>query len=240
MSMNHLKTPIMRYAAPAESWDDPAPQDREAAELIQAHIAAYIAPVDYILRETAGSQVRVDLLHVPPDGEDRPYHTFVTSGMSDSPMAAPKSMGQFRYAELMLCLPEDWLLSLEELAHETNYWPLRWLKILAQFPHKFKTWVWHSHIMPNGDPPAPFASDTKLSSVVLSLPVTVDEDFVTLPVRENKVIYFFSLLPLYKEEMEYKIRSGWESLARRLDRAEISEIVDKNRRSTCPRWSLGR
>jgi hypothetical protein len=237
--MHQPKTPILRYSAPAEPWEGPAPQDLEAAELIQAHISRYIAPVDYILRETAANQVRIDLLHIPPQPQTQPYHTFITSGMSDIPMAAPQSMNHCRYAELMLCLPEDWPLSADDLVHEAHYWPLRWLKILAQFPHRFKTWVWYSHIMPNGDPAAPFAPDTKLSSAALSLPITVDEAFITLPVRDNKIIYFFSLLPLYREEMDFKIRSGWERLARRLDQAGINEIVDKNRRNTCRRRILG-
>lgn len=227
------KTPILRYSNPTEPWEETFPQDREAAELILRHVSEHIGHVDYILKESAGNRAQVDLLHVPPDGMRREYHTFITSGMSDIPMAAPRSMERCRHAELLLCLPEDWPLSLDDLTDEANYWPLRWLKILAQFPHRFKTWVWYSHIMPNGDPAEPFASDTNLSSVVLSLPITVDEEFVALPVREDKVIYFFSVLPLYQEETDYKLKAGWEKLANRLDRAGISELIDKNRRNTC-------
>lgn len=41
-------------------------------------------------------------------------------------------------AELVICLPPDWNMQSDE---ETDYWPLRWLKIMARLPGNEKSWL---------------------------------------------------------------------------------------------------
>ncbi len=82
--------PIIRYSArnlrrdPSEFVE----QDAEAGERIGTHIEAYVGSIDGVFHEIASDIVHVDVHHVTPT-DQRPYHTLVTSGMSDRPMAAP-------------------------------------------------------------------------------------------------------------------------------------------------------
>ena len=61
--------------------------------------------------------VHIDVHWVQPTPK-RPYHTLVTSGMSDKPMTVPAGAEHLRFAELMLCLPPEWQMSMEAFKQE--------------------------------------------------------------------------------------------------------------------------
>ncbi|RYY52219.1 MAG: suppressor of fused domain protein, partial [Chitinophagaceae bacterium] len=42
-----------------------------------------------------------------------------------------------------------------------------------------------------------------------------------------------SMLPLYAEEMDYKLKKGSDALLTQLDKYNIGEIIDVNRKNTC-------
>src|SRR5262249_53710239 len=153
------------------------------------------------------------------------YHTLVTSGMSDLPMSAPEGAEECRFAELLVSLPPDWPLTQAAFADERHYWPVRWLKMLARFPHEYDTWLWSGHSVPNGDPPEPFAPNTDLCCALLLTPVLVPDEFLTLPVADDRVIHFFGLVPLYAEEVEYKLKHGAEAFAARLADRGVTELL---------------
>lgn len=46
-------------------------------------------------------------------------------------------------------------------------------------------------------------------------------------------MHFFSLLPLYKEEMELKVNRGAEALYPKLEKAGINEILNPARKNVC-------
>ena len=66
-----------------------------------------------VFHELISDQVHIDLHWVKPTAE-RPFHTLVTSGMSNLPMTTPPGAEEVRYAELSICLPADWKLSEED------------------------------------------------------------------------------------------------------------------------------
>jgi len=134
----------------------------------------------------------------------------------------------------MTCLPPDWRLTQEDFKNESWYWPIRWLKILARFPHEYDTWLWEGHTIPNGDPPEPFADNTQFCGVMLLPPITAPPEFATLTVGD-KTISFFSMIPLYPDEMDHKIAHGIKSLLPRFEKHGVTDIIDVNRRSVCRR-----
>jgi hypothetical protein len=156
----------------------------------------------------------------------------VTSGLSDRPMNAPAGCEDCRYAELYLCLPASWPLANEDFKNERNYWPVRLLQTLGRFPHVFEAWLWLYHSLPNFDPPEPYADNTELCGAMLGPPISLPMDFAGLKVQEDQTIYFFSVLPLHKEEMAFKIKHGGEPLLARLFKdGVIPDIVDSARPS---------
>jgi hypothetical protein len=147
-------------------------------------------------------------------------------------MTAPAALPDCRYAELLICLPPDWNLEQEDFKDEANYWPIRWLKMLARLPHQYSTWLFTGHTVPNGDPPRPFADNTELCCALLLTPMLFDLDFLILELDDRQV-HFLALVPLYREEMEYKMRQGVSALLDRCADAGVTELLDLTRVNVC-------
>jgi hypothetical protein len=178
-----------------------------------------------VWHEIMSDLVHIDVHQVAPT-EGRPFWTLVTSGMSDLAMAASEKNKDWAFAELMICLPKEWKLNETDFKDNHFYWPIRWLKTLARFPHDYKTWLCLGHTIPNGDPPKPFHDSVPFSCMMLMRPKTVSTEFWTLPIRENKKIHFFSIVPLYPGEIDLKLKIGAEAFERIFDGHKISELLD--------------
>lgn len=208
--------------------------DEHSIEMISNHIEKHVGKISVVFHEIISDLVHIDVYAVAPT-QERNFWTFVTSGMSNRAMSMPKGLETYRFAELLICLPASWPVSNEAFKDENNYWPIRWLKNLARLPHEYNTWLCYGHTMPNGDPAKPFANNTKFSCMMISLPETVDdpEGFFELKVNESKSIYFYSVVPIYKEETDFKIKRGADELLERFQQNAINELVDVRRKNVC-------
>ncbi len=226
---NYVAELIKGQPEPADG-PQPALGDEEKIDAISEHIARHLGPVYKVFHEITSDLVHIDLHWVQAD-ERRPYHTLVTSGMSDLPMTVPEGAEEFRFAELLLRLPLEWRLDADSFRDENWYWPLRCLKQLARYPHDFKTFLAFGHSTANEEP---FAPNTKLSGVVLLFTLGAPAEFNQLTFG-GRTIHFYSVIPLYPEELEHKLRYGLEKLLPRFDRYGISDVIDPQRRNVCRR-----
>jgi hypothetical protein len=212
--------------------------DSENIEAISAHIERWIGKPDSVFHELISDKVHIDVHMVAPS-EKFPWHTLVTSGMSDRPMRAPEEHPEWSYAELFICLPPDWKLEGEDAKEERYFWPIHALKFLARFPHQHDTWLWYGHTIPNGDPPAPFNAFTRMCGFILLPPHCVPAGFHELKIDAEKTIRFFALVPMYAEELQLKLRRGAEAFEDALIAAGYSELLQPNRKSVvAPEQSL--
>jgi hypothetical protein len=140
---------ILRHKG-EEAWAPPA--ETTALEEISAHIALHLGEVKTVFHEIVSDAVHIDVHIVEPNGEN-PFVRLVTSGMSDLPMHLPEGVEAPRFLELMVTLPTKWMLDKESLKDDNWYWPMRLIKELARFPHKYRTWLGFGHTLPHGDPP---------------------------------------------------------------------------------------
>lgn len=216
------------------------PDEDPVVNAIGEHVTKYVGPVADVFQERAWEGVQIDVLIVPPTAE-RNYLTLVTCGMSERPMRVPletpEDLGlvpELRYAELLLCLPTDWPFSPEAFQAEENYWPLRWLKKIARLPHLHDAWLGLGHTVPNGDPPKPLAPNTGFAGWMVDQPVLFPEDLQKLRLPD-RVINFYSLVPLYPEEMAFKLKQGSGQLSKRFDDAKVNELIDIGRANTAAR-----
>lgn len=228
--------PIYQHEAPEDGHHGVAPEGRFLEE-ISDHIERHLGPIEMVFHELQSEFVHVDVHWVPPN-EKRPFHTLVSSGMSDLPMAVPDGVDAPRFAELQITLPPHWQVSQQAFQDEACYWPVRLLKMMARMPHVYDTWLGIGHTVPNGDPPAPYDDSTALcGALVLSSP-QVPEDFLTLHAGSGEEIVFYAVVPLHADEMEYKLRRGMDALLPRFDKADVSDVVDPARASVCKRrWN---
>ena len=208
--------------------------DGDLIDAISDHIEANLGPVESVFHEIISDLVHIDVHRVEPTDE-RPWLTLVTSGMSELPMNMPGEDGLAQcYAELFITLPADWKLSEADLKDENWYWPIRWLKTLARLPHEYDTWLGPGHTVPNGDPPEPIADRTGFCCMLVLPSPTTAESFDTLTWNDRE-IDFLALVPLYREEMDLKLREGTDELVRRLAAAGITDLVNVRRKNVAKR-----
>lgn len=229
MEKSESGSPIYRYTENSKKGFEIA-QGESSIEEISDHIEKFIGKIDLVFHELVSDKVHIDVHWVKPTNE-RPFHTLVTSGMSDLPMNTPDHAKDYKYAELSICLPQEWDLSEEGQKDEKNYWPIWWLKYLAKFPHEYNTWLCFGHTIPNGDPAEPFAINTSLNTALLVPSVVFDESFRELKLK-NRTIHFYTLIPLYSEEVALKLKKGVDALYDKFDQYGVNDILDINRKNT--------
>ncbi|TDO25794.1 suppressor of fused domain protein [Sediminibacterium goheungense] len=231
--------PIYRYDDKKDRELQPAIGDGENIEAISNHIENCVGKVETVFHEIVSDIVHIEVHWVKPT-DKFPFHTLVTSGMSDLPMTIPDGYDINQYIELCILLPENWTIdgtdfqTMEEaFQDENNYWPVRWLKAIARFPHEYETFLGYGHTIPNGELAAPFSENTKLGCMLLLPSLSLGNNFFELKVNEEKTINFYCLYPLYKEEMDFKLKKGTDELINKFEKYNIRDVVDINRKNTC-------
>jgi hypothetical protein len=209
------------------------PPEELGVDAISRHIERHLGPVVSVFHELVSDAVHLDVHWVRPSPA-RPYHFLVTSGMSDRPMNIPAGLDAPRRIELMMTLPERWAVGDAAFENESWYWPLRQLKTLARFPHKYDTWLGEGHSVTNDDPPQPLAPDTRLCGALLQPPQHVPAAFRELR-SKGRTIRFLAVVPLYEEEMTLKLREGTASLLELLRKDGVTDVVDPARRNVARR-----
>jgi hypothetical protein len=189
--------------------------------LVPRHVERRVGRIDFALHESQSHLVRIDVHHVPPRN-GRPFHTLVTSGMSERAMSVPASAPHLAHAELFLLLPPEWNTSI--------VWPVRLLQQLARYPHERETWLGCGHTVLNGTSAKPFASGLPFCAALLTHPVTLESDFSELRLR-NRTIHFYQVVPLYREEIRFALRHGCDALLARFAQYQTSDVADPLRAS---------
>jgi len=194
-------------------------------DAVEAHIIANFGDYQNVLHEILSPDIHVDICLIEPTA-DRNYYTLVTMGMGAHRMSIPEELRDKKLdrAELLIALPTDWDLQSDE---EQWYWPIRWLKVLARLPGDEDTWLGYGHTVPNGEP---FAEKTELCCMLLTMPYLFGSGAAVCTLPDGDEINFYQLLPLYENEMNFKIENDAEALED-LFPDDFDMVVDVNRKS---------
>lgn len=207
---------------------EPAGRDSDLMTQVVTHVSRYAGAPGNVWHELASDVVPVDVHHIPPNDTNN-FHTLFTTGMSSLPMNVPQGLEDERFAELMLALPPDWPISEAAFYDINNYWPIQMLRQLARMPHQTQSWLGLLHSMNNGEPPAPFAPNTAFTGVIVLRPVLFGEGIRTLRLPDRRVINLLALIPLYQDEMTFKLQNGGQALAEQLNESGVTELIDVER-----------
>lgn len=189
------------------------------------YITEQFGPINNTISEIIpGSRVAVDIQVILPSKE-RDFITLVTTGMSDFAMDDSEDSKGSKYAELVLKLPANWKISKDEMTNESNYWPLKWLRMVAHIPHRYDGWLEEGVILPNGEPPISFASNTVLSCILINK----SKEMRSFIDSENRIINFYTLIPIYTEERMTALQKGYEYLIEKFNEFGISDVLDIKR-----------
>ena len=77
------------------------------------------------------------------------------------------------------------------------------------------------------DKESPFAEDTELCAAILTSPQGVEEGGEICPLPGGEEIHFYQVIPLYRDELEYKLARSAEELLERLE--AVGFVVDPER-----------
>ena len=217
-----------------EKFSQPEVYTESEMDTIEEHIDKYFGKVENVFHELVSPDIHVDICIIPP-AEERDYYTLVTMGMGARRMNVPDELAEYKLerAELAIALPANWKLDQESIKDEKWYWPIRLLKSLARLPIANDTWLGYGHTMDNEND---FAENTKLCAAILVAPQDVEDggEVCTLPSGED--VNFYQVIPLYRDEMEYKIAHDADALLDKMN--GISFVVNPTRQNAITRGTL--
>ena len=188
----------------------PEMYSEDEIDIIEKHIEHYYGNFEFVFHEKVSPDIHVDICLIPPS-EECNWYTLVTMGMGAHLMNVPNQLKeeQLERAELVICLPEYWKLDKEHLKDEKWYWPIRLLKELARFPGENNTWLGWGHTVSYD---GPLSYTTELCASILINPPCGNVGGNTCTLPDGEEVNFYQVIPLYGNELEYKLKNGTQKL----------------------------
>lgn len=188
----------------------PEMYSEDEIDIIEKHIEHYYGNFEFVFHEKVSPDIHVDICLIPPS-EECNWYTLVTMGMGAHLMNVPNQLKeeQLKRAELVICLPEYWKLDKEHLKDEKWYWPIRLLKELARFPGENNTWLGWGHTVSYD---GPLSYTTELCASILINPPCGNVGGNTCTLPDGEEVNFYQVIPLYGDELEYKLKNGTQKL----------------------------
>lgn len=197
---------------------------------VMVHIEQYFGGYTRFLHDDSCPGYPLDIVIIPPRLEHN-YYTLVTVGMSRYRMSIPEDQAgqELERAELLVNLPKDWKLTETECKDERWYWPIRILLETARFPLRdAEIWLGLGHTWMDGGEGVPFAGDTALCGEILLWPGVFGADSFSCRLPDGGEVNFYQVIPLYREEVRYKLENGLEAFVG-LCPDESLEVIDPRR-----------
>ncbi|MFD2555181.1 suppressor of fused domain protein [Sphingobacterium tabacisoli] len=203
----------------------------ENVEALESHLDRFFERDEItVFHEMLSLDFHLDVYFIQP--KDRKYNLLITSGMSLLEMQVPEGIENresYAFAELMLLLPKSTKFGEVFPSESKNDWIIGMMKDMARFPHHRDTFLTEGHTLQAWyDIAEPYDESTSFTSCLLLPSATFDEDFMEIK-SGNRIINLYSLFPLYKNELEYKIQHGYGKLFDLLVEADVEEIFDNER-----------
>lgn len=202
---------------------EPEMYTEKEMQTVEKHIEKYYGKFKEVFHELVSPDIHVDICVIPP-AKKRNYYILTTMGMGAHKMNVPEELKgeNLERAELMIALPPDWKINDPD---ECNYWPIRLLKNVARLPVSANTWVGWGHTVDNQEP---YAENTSLCGALLIDPEVgrPGGNVLTLPCGED--VNFYQIIPLYREEMDYKLTNGASALLEIMENI-VSFVVEIDR-----------
>ena len=191
---------------------------------------------EMVYPEEITDSVSVDV-HIMMPNENQKFYVVYTVGMSNMPMTLPeKFAGQedMKYAELYAFLPATWDWGESDNSSvevdQQGDWILRYIKYLAKFPHRNKTWIGYGHTIPNGPDYAPLCAGTEMGGVLIS---QVGNDLEAVNTRDGSVVNLYMVIPVYREEIEFGREYGIAALNEVFGENQMTLVINMNRPNYC-------
>ncbi|ANQ48591.1 suppressor of fused domain protein [Flammeovirga sp. MY04] len=209
-------------------------QYQEHYDLIDKHIDKYFKGAEiHVFHEIPTFDIHLDIYHIKPKDSD--FELLFTAGMSSIAMNVSEIPGDsdfYRFAELIVLIPKGGDFG-EIFPSKTPYdWIISMIKQSAKFPHLYNTWLSIGHTIQSDEEMNTYSDNTDFCGCLVLPTMSFPEDFKTIH-TPNGVINIYSLFPMYKEELEYKIEKGFNEFIQFLIKNNTAEIIDFQRANFC-------
>ena len=208
----------------------------EHAEWIDEHLSKHFNDsLISVFHEIPTLDLHLDVYFIKP--ENSPFNILLTGGMSTLKMNVseqaenPKDL---EFAELMMLIPKSIEFGQIYSGENKNDWIISILKRTAKFPHFYDTWIGIGHTIQAEEDLTPYGNDTEYVGAVILPSVTFDANFTEINKNGTK-INIYNVLPLYKNEMEFKIENGYNKLLDLLIDSNGKEVLELNRKNLIPK-----
>lgn len=166
-----------------------------------------------------------------------PVTVIVTNGLSDYKMPVPEKWEGREYNELYFCLPSYW--EWEDLKNPNTNWVFDWIQRLAKYVVEKETWFGHGHTLSIGNDYKQLSNTMKQTHLFLSDPMLLVDELAPVTV-DGKTINFLAIVPIFKDEMDYKEHKSTFKFVQKMDNAGVTEKLDDFRSSVLKRRWLKR
>lgn len=121
--------------------------------------------------------------------------------------------GKLERAELLINLPRDWKLTKADCREERWSWPIRMMLATAHFAMEDPEVGLESRTtLDEGEDGIPFAENTELRGEILLCPGVFGTDSFFCRLPDGDEVNFYQVIPLYREEIQYKLEHGSDAL----------------------------
>lgn len=116
---------------------------------LEEYIVTNFGEFKNVIHEIVSPDIHVDIAVIEPN-ESNDFYRLVTMGMGAHKMNVPPpwDSDSLHHAELVIHLPKEWNITSDD---ENDYWPIRWLKIVARLPIDCDTWLGYGHTIASGN-----------------------------------------------------------------------------------------
>ncbi len=157
-----------------------------------------------------------------------PVTAVMTLGLSDYKMPVLDSWKGREHNEIYFCLPSFW--ELDDMSNPNFAWPFDWIYRLEKFVREKNTWFGPGHTIPTGNPAVQLSEQAKHDYLFFSGPLFLEEELAPLAIK-NQTIYFLGIIPIFGEELDYKMGKGTQKFLKRFVAKGFDERIDEYRPS---------
>lgn len=200
-------------------------QTTESATL-KAYIEHTFGQIDGVINDDDPDGLACPIVVIKPTAQT-PYYTLITHGMGAYTMNTPDNDTP-AHGELLIRVPPNWQLDSDDAK---DSWVIDWLRTLAKHPLTHNSYFASGHTIPTGGA----IVGTKFECFLLLEADDKDYDIACVKLPSEKVVVFYQVIPLYKQELQYKLDAGNMALMKRLEEAGIPypPVVDTHRPNVC-------
>ena len=190
------------------------PADDDILGHVKVHIDQQFGVYTQLLTDNSDPDYPLEIAVIPPR-LDHDYYTLVTVGLSRHRMGFPEERREEKLerAELLINLPRDWKLTKADCREERWSWPIRMMLATAHFAMEDPEVGLESRTtLDEGEDGIPFAENTELRGEILLCPGVFGTDSFFCRLPDGDEVNFYQVIPLYREEIQYKLEHGSDAL----------------------------